>query len=136
MHRPSTYKPIHRQRGVTFLGWLFLLIPLAVVFYAGIRIAPVYLNYMRVARSLEQTASTLADGTGTPVSQQSIFNALSRHFEAESIDFPTVKDVTISKDGTSWVIEAKYQDTAPLFANVSLLMDFDKVAHIAGGGGG
>jgi hypothetical protein len=136
MHRSSTHKSIRRQRGVTFLGWLFLLIPLAVVFYAGIRITPVYLNYMRVARSVEQTASTLADGTGAPISQQSIFNTLSRHFEVESIDFPAVKDVTISKDGTSWVIEAKYQDTAPLFANVSLLIDFDKVAHVAGGGGG
>ena len=136
MHRLSTHKPLRHQRGVTFLGWLFLLIPLAVVFYAGIRLAPVYLNYMRVARSLDQTASSLADGTGTAVSQQSIFNSLSRHFEVESIDFPAVKDVTIQRQGNSWVVEAKYQDVAPLFANVALLIDFDKVAHIGGGGGG
>ena len=133
MHRPSTHKSIHRQRGVTFLGWLFLLAPLAVVFYAGIRLTPVYLNYMRVARSLEQTASSITVPEGAPVDRQSIFNALSRHFEVESIDFPSVKDVTIQRDGSSWVIEAKYQDTAPLFANVSLLIDFDKVSHIGGG---
>ena len=89
------------------------------------------LNQMRVARSLDQTASTVADGS--PVNIQSIRNTLSRHFEVESIDFPAVKDITIQRDGTSWVLEAKYQDTAPLFANVSLLIDFDKVAHIGGG---
>jgi len=131
MHRPSALKSIRRQRGVTFLGWLFLLIPVAVVVYTGIRLTPVYLNYMRVARSLDQTASTLADGS--PVNAQSIRNTLSRHFEVDSIDFPAVKDVTIQRDGASWVLEAKYQDTAPLFANVSLLIDFDKVTHIGGG---
>ena len=131
MHRPSMHKPIRRQRGVTFLGWLFLLIPLAVVFYAGIRITPVYLNYMRVARSLDQTASAFADGS--TISRDSIHNTLERHFEVESIDFPNLKDVTIQRDGSTWVIEAKYQDTAPLFANLSLLLDFDKVVHVGGG---
>ena len=42
------------QRGVTFLGWLLLLTPVAIVIYAGIRLTPVYLNYMRVARSLDR----------------------------------------------------------------------------------
>src|SRR5438105_190737 len=45
------------QRGITFVGWIFLLIPLAVVAYAAIRLAPVYLNYMRVSRSISQVAS-------------------------------------------------------------------------------
>jgi Domain of unknown function (DUF4845) len=133
MHRHGTHKPLRRQRGVTFLGWLFLLLPAAVVAYAGIRVAPVYLNYMRVAHSLDETASSVNVGEGTPIDRQSIYNTLSRHFEVESIDFPSVKDITIQRDGSSWVIEAKYQDVAPLFANVSLLFDFDKVAHIGGG---
>jgi hypothetical protein len=121
-----------RQRGVTFLGWLILLIPVAVVVYAGIRLAPVYLNYMRVARSLDQTASSLA-ADGPSVSAQSIRSSIAKRFDIESIDFPDVKDVTIQRDGTSWVIETKYEDVAPLFANVSLLIDFDKTSHIGGG---
>jgi hypothetical protein len=121
---------LHRQRGVTFLGWLFLLVPVAVLVYAGIRITPVYLNYMRVARSLDQTASSLQAGGG--VSVQEIRGSIEKRFDIESIEFPDVKDVTISRDGTSWVIEAKYQDVAPLFANISLLLDFDKVAKIGG----
>jgi hypothetical protein len=127
MHRSR-----HRQRGVTLLGWLILLVPIAVVVYAGIRLAPVYLHYMKVARSLEQTASSLS-GDGTAVTAQAIRSSLERRFEVDSIDFPDVKDITIERNGSSWVIEAKYEDVAPLFANVSLLIDFDKVAHIGGG---
>jgi len=44
----------HRQRGITFIGWIVLLIPVASVGYAGIRVVPVYLNYMKVAKALEQ----------------------------------------------------------------------------------
>ena len=30
------------------------------------------------------------------------------------------------RDGKAWVIEADYEDAAPLFANLSLLVTFDK----------
>ena len=33
------------QRGMTVLGWMLLLIPVAIIGYAGIRVAPIYLNY-------------------------------------------------------------------------------------------
>ena len=35
-----------KQRGITFIGWVLLLTPLAICAYAGIRVAPLYLNYM------------------------------------------------------------------------------------------
>ena len=48
-----------KQRGVTFICWLVLLIPIAILFYAGIRLAPVYLNYMKVSRSMNQLVSEM-----------------------------------------------------------------------------
>jgi hypothetical protein len=40
--------------------------------------------------------------------------------------------VSIQREGRAWTLEAKYEDTAPLFANLSLLLSFDKVVHIGG----
>ena len=48
-----------RQRGVTTIGWIFLLVPVALVFYAGIRVGPEYLNYYKVVTALKETASKL-----------------------------------------------------------------------------
>jgi hypothetical protein len=121
---------VRRQRGVTFIGWLFLLVPVAILAYVGIRLVPIYLNYMRVAHSLQETAVEMKSddaGTLTPVL---IRSTLSKHFDIESITFPDVKDVTVTRDGTSWTIEAKFEDTAPLFGNISLVIDFDKVSKI------
>jgi len=119
-----------RQRGMTFLGGLLLLIPVAIVVYAGIRLAPVYLNYMRVAHSLDTAASTV--GSSGQVTPQAIRDALDKQFDIETIDFPTVNEIQIRQNGGTWVIEAKYEDTAHLFGNISLLVDFDKISSVGG----
>jgi hypothetical protein len=117
-----------QQRGLTAIGWLIMLVPLAIVFYAGIRLAPIYLNYMKVVRSLEQTASeNKADDT-----QGTIKNSLSKHFEIESLDYPDIKDIKITRDGKGWNVEASYDDQAPLFANLAILVVFDKKVRIGG----
>jgi hypothetical protein len=72
-----------------------------------------------------------ADDAAT-LTPQLIRSTLGKHFDIESITFPDVKDVTVTRDGTGWTIEAKFEDTAPLFGNMSLVVDFDKVGKIGG----
>jgi hypothetical protein len=117
-----------KQRGVTAIGWIFLLGPLAVVGYAGIRLAPVYLNYIKVARALEQTATSFKDDPS--VNAQQIRSAIERRFDIESINFPTLKEVVVRRQGQRWVIQTAYEDVAPLFANVSLLVTFDRTVEV------
>lgn len=120
-----------RQRGVTFIGWLFLLTPLAMVGYAGVRLAPVYLNYMKVVRALNLVASDAA-GSTTPTA---IRTTIDKHFEIDMVDYPTSKDIKVTRNGNGWDVEASYDDEAPLFANISLHVVFDKTVHAGGAGG-
>jgi len=118
----------HSQRGVTFIGWLFLLAPLAIVFYAGIRLTPLYLNYMRVASSLSRLVDEHKDGQ--PTSVQVLRDSLWKHFDIEGIEHPDPKEIDIHRDGTGWVAIADYEDRVPVFGNVSLLVEFHKEAQI------
>jgi len=122
-----------KQRGLTAIGWLILLIPLAIVFYAGIRLAPVYLNYMKVVRTLEQVSTELTSGEANA---QSIHNSIEKHLDVESVDYPTVKDIKVTRDGRSWVMEANYDDQAPLFANIAILVVFDKTVKVGSAAAG
>ena len=122
----------NRQQGITAIGWLVLLTPFAIVLNAGIRLAPLYLNYMKVVRALEVAASSAKSGAGDQVA---IRTAIDRHFEIDMVDYPTTKDIQIRREGTAWVIEAKYDDEAPLLGNVSLHVTFDKRVRTSGGGG-
>jgi ribosomal protein L11 len=121
-----------RQMGVTFIGWLFLLTPIAIMVYAGIRLAPIYLNYMKVAKAMDQAGNELKAGGVNPTS---IKSTIDKHFEIDMVDYPTTKDMKITRDGGSWVVESQYDDDAPLFGNVSLHVTFDKVVRIGGGSG-
>src|SRR5215469_5189410 len=96
-----------KQRGVTAIGWLVLLIPFAIVIYAGIRLAPVYLNYMKVSRTLNDVADEFRTGGATP---DGIRNSISKHFEIDEVDYPTIKDIAITRDGRGWEVEAAYYD--------------------------
>ncbi|HVS77595.1 MAG TPA: DUF4845 domain-containing protein [Steroidobacteraceae bacterium] len=120
-----------RQRGVTAIGWLVLLIPFAIIIYAGIRLTPVYLNYMDVARTLNELADEYRTGGATP---QSIRESIQKHFDVDSVDYPTVKDISITRVGQGWRVEAAYYDQAPLFAHITLQVAFDKTVTLSGGG--
>jgi hypothetical protein len=103
---------------------LFLLIPIAIVGYAGIRLTPLYLNYMKVARSLEQ----LQDSTSSSdvATAGAVRYALERYFDIEGIDFPRLEDVAIRRNEGQWTIDASYEDSAPLFANIAITVEFSK----------
>jgi hypothetical protein len=120
------------QRGITAIGWLILMLPFAIVFYAGIRVSPLYLNYMKVVHSLDSVASEVSnDGQ----SADGLRNAVDKHFQIESVDYPDKKDLKISRVGNVWQIEANYDDQSPLFANIAILITFDKIVKLKSAGG-
>jgi Domain of unknown function (DUF4845) len=119
------------QRGVTFIGWLFLLMAVGIVVYEGIRIAPLYLNYMRVAKSLDRLKDpTAAQAQAGATSAQTLRSSLGRSFEIESIEHPELNDIDIHRDGEHWAAVADYDDVTPLFGDLSLVVHFHKEVDV------
>ena len=121
-----------KQTGITLIGWIILLVPVAICFYTGIRLTPVYLNYMKVARTLEQVKSEFKGGDANV---NVVRTAIEKHLNVESVDYPDIKDIKIARDGKTWTVTAAYDDQAPLFSNVFILVTFDKTVTLGGGGG-
>jgi hypothetical protein len=114
------------QRGVTMIGWIVLLIPVAIVGYMTIRLIPVYLNYTKIARSLEQ----LSQESRNSDSAQNIRFALEKRLDIEQVEFPDSKDFVIRRDGQAWIVEIEYEDGAPLLSNISVAAKFHKAVRI------
>jgi hypothetical protein len=117
----------HRERGATFLGWVCILVPVALVLYAGIRLVPVYLEYMKIARTLEQLTSESA-GDGSDV--VSLRYSIEKRFDIEDVHIITPEDIKITKQGNGYRVQAAYEATAPFVSNVYLLVVFDKVVVV------
>jgi hypothetical protein len=117
----------HRERGVTFLGWIFILVPVGMVLYGGIRLTPKYLEYMKIARTLEQVRD---EYSGDGLEARALRSAIERRFDIEDVTVIKKDDIKITKQGSGYTIEASYYDTVPFVANVSLLVEFDKAVTL------
>ncbi len=118
-----------RQRGMTFLGILVIIIVVGAWIYAGIRLAPKYLEYMKVASTLEKVRDEFASNPGS--TEIMLRRAIERHFDIESVTDVDSKDIEIKKDGGSFTMRANYEDTVPLVYNISFLVTFDKTVEVA-----
>jgi hypothetical protein len=116
-----------RQSGMTFIGMLFVLGMLGMFLYAGIRLLPVYLNYLKVARSMDAAAGEFKSDNPDP---GAVRRSLEKHWQIEDISGVDAKEVEISKDETGMVMHVSYDEAAPYIANVSLSVHFDKTVKM------
>ena len=114
----------HRQRGMTLLGILVLVVVVGSWVYAGIRLTPKYLEYMRIAATLEKVRDEFDANPGS--TEFMLRKAIERHFDIEMVEVITANDIEITKDGGTFNMRAYYDDTVPLISNVSFLLEFDK----------
>jgi hypothetical protein len=96
-----------RQKGITFIGWLILLVPVAIVGYAGIRLAPIY-----------------------QINPAAIRTELTNHLYIDSVTYPAPEAFEVVRDGDKWLLGINYEDEVPLFLGISLVVKFDKRAPI------
>jgi len=118
----------HRQRGMTMLGILVLVVVVGAWVYAGIRMTPKYLEYMRVASTLEQVRDEYDSNPGT--TEFMLRKAIERRFDIEMVEVITSNDIEIKKESGLFTMRAAYDDTVPLAGNVSFLLEFDKSVEV------
>jgi hypothetical protein len=116
-----------RQRGATFIGMVVIIAILGFALYAGIRLLPMYLEYMAVARALENTAK---EHSGGPTTVQQLRTSLNRRWTIEDINSVQPPDIEIKKAGPGFTLRAWYRAEAPFIGNVSLVADFDKTVEV------
>jgi hypothetical protein len=113
----------HRQAGMTTLGMIILVTFIGLFAFAGIRLTPVYLNYMKVAGVV---SGVHQEFDGADATRASIRNSISRRFDIDSVGIITARDVKVSKVDGGYEVIATYSHKAPFIANVSFVVDFDK----------
>ena len=115
------------QQGMTFIGLLCILALAGVVGYAGVRLAPVYLNYMKIVRTMESVATEVKGDNPDP---GAIKILIDRHFNIEDPTTVTTNDIEITRDENGVQMHVVYDDNVPYFGNVSLSVHFDKTVKV------
>ena len=123
---------MRKQRGVTMIGWIFLLVPMAIVIYAGIRVGPEYYEYYKLVSAMKETAKELE--ASSSVNPKLILGSLQKRFDTGYIDKHAAETIEVKRGDTGgWDMVADYESEVPLFGNLSLSIAFEKTINIASG---
>ena len=112
-----------RQAGMTTVGLIVLVAFVGLFAFAGIRLTPVYLNYMKVVGVVDGVHEEF---DGADATRSAIRNSIVRRFGIESVSVISARDVKVTKVDGGHEVVATYSHKAPFIANVSFVVDFDK----------
>jgi hypothetical protein len=118
---------MRRQQGMTLIGMLIVAAIAGVFLLAGIRLVPIYLEYLKVETTLREVKKDL-DGSNAGPGQ--IRTAIERRFDIEAVTAITARDIKIERSANGYLVSADYEGRAPFLGNVYLVMDFDKSVEV------
>jgi sporulation protein YlmC with PRC-barrel domain len=120
-NRQQQIRNSQRQGGATFIGMLLVTGSLVLLALVTIKIFPAYQEYYSVQTAIH----ALNKEPLSSMSKKEIIDAFNKHADAEKVTVVTDSDLKINKNNSDeTVVSAKYQVLTPLFANVSILIDF------------
>ncbi|MGI9202998.1 MAG: DUF4845 domain-containing protein [Woeseiaceae bacterium] len=119
----STARPVRRQSGMTTVGFLILIVFVGLFAFAGIRLTPVYLNYLKVAGVID---GVYDEFDSKNPSREAVRRSILRRFQVESVSELTDRDVKVTSTDGGFKVEAQYDHTTPFIANVHFTVRFDK----------
>ena len=127
-YRPAGgHSALRRERGMTTVGLMILVAFVGMFAFAGLRLTPVYLNYMKVQGVINAIHDEF---DGTNPTRAAIRSSIARRFDVESVSQIEARQVTVTSVDSGFEVRAQYNHVAPFIANVSFMVEFDKAVVV------
>ena len=119
---------MHRARnqaGLTFIGIIFLLIPIILVAYVVVRAVPAYIEAYSVGDVINSLKKEV-DLKDKP--KEEIYKMIQKRLDVNNIQSVTQDNIKIQKTPTEVAVTVDYESRIPLFGNAALALAFHKSA--------
>ncbi|MCG5500529.1 DUF4845 domain-containing protein [Ectothiorhodospira lacustris] len=114
---------MNRQSGIGLIGFLVIVGLLVVIGTVGLRLFPVYTQYMTVISVMKDvSAESGAAGKNIRV----LWGEMDRRFQINGVTHVTRDDVTIVEQGGVRSLRVSYEVRTPMIANVDAVVGFDR----------
>lgn len=115
---------VGKQRGMTVIGMLLLIIVIAFVALIGMKVVPMYIQMFTVKSSIESIRKEPQLAQMSPIDIQ---NAIQKRFDIGYVDNITARDLKIRNDRGGRVLDLVYQDERDLFYGLSVVLKVNEV---------
>jgi len=117
-------RSMKRQAGVTAIGWVIILALIGFFVLLTLKMLPSYLEYFKVVSSLESLEKESLASPGE------IRKLLEKRFNIDYVTSISAQQVKITRQGEGFIVDAGYDSRVHLFANIDVLMSFNKQARV------
>jgi phosphotransferase system IIB component len=121
-------KKWHHQKGMTAIGWMLVLGLIAFFTLITLRMVPLYLEFGKVASTLE---SLKEQPNITQLTKSEIIKIVRKRFDINDVDNVDPKRIKISKDKGVMKVGINYERREHLVGNVDIVAIFDKHIEVA-----
>ncbi len=123
----------HKLRGITLIGFLFLLLIVGFFAYLAMRLVPMYVEYMGVVKAMEQVRAEPGVQNRSP---EEIRRSLSLKFNTQYVEDNAIppQAIQVVRQGNASTLRIRYERRVPFVHNLELLATFDKSVDLSGGG--
>lgn len=111
-----------KQQGLSLIGLIFVGGVLVFLAILGMKVLPSYVEFFTIQKHIKE----LGRSGGAPKEIQMNFD---KRASIDDITSISGRDLEVTKNGDSVEISASYEKRVPLFANVSLLFEFEANSH-------
>lgn len=116
-----------RQRGLTFISIVVILLVLGFFVMLTLKIWPIYNNhYVRVKPALQKIEK---DPTLETLTTPQIMSKIHKYFDLNYVDHVKDENIIITKHGGELIIDLEYEVVAPVCCHLSILAQFKEVIH-------
>ncbi|CDI01858.1 conserved hypothetical protein [Candidatus Competibacter denitrificans Run_A_D11] len=109
----------NRQRGMTVIGMLLLIIVIAFIALIGMKVVPMYIQYYSIKSTVE---SIRKEPQLAQMSAQDIHNGIQKRFDIGYVENIKASDLKVRNDRSGRVIDLVYQDERELFYKLFVVL--------------
>ncbi len=111
---------MNKQRGLALSSLIFWCIGIALVALIGMKVVPSVMEYQTILKAIK----TIASGSSNQSTVADIRKSYAGYASVNNISSVQPNDLEITKEGGVVVLSFSYEKRIPLFANVSLVIDY------------
>ncbi|MER2529382.1 MAG: DUF4845 domain-containing protein [Candidatus Competibacter denitrificans] len=109
----------NRQRGMTVIGMLLLIIVIAFIALIGMKVVPMYIQYYSIKSTVE---SIRKEPQLAQMSAQDIHNGIQKRFDIGYVENVKASDLKVRNERGGRVIDLVYQDERELFYKLFVVL--------------
>ncbi len=120
-------KSIHRQRGMTPIGWVMVFLLIAFFALIALKLVPIYLQSFSVGSVISDLKNE--PGIGAMTSRE-ITSTIVKRLDINMVRGVGANDIYVEKTGDIMTISADYEVRDNMLGNVDIVVSFNKSVEV------